>query len=504
MNIKINKNRNKFKKGTQTFLQNFILKSEIIELRDSMEINEDFIKDPIRYVIEEIKSLYLADNRPWIIGYSGGKDSTTVVELVFEAISEVPLHKRKKTIHITFSDTLVENPLIVPIIRDFLHYVDQKAKKNNLPFQTHIHKPKISDTFWVLLIGKGYPPPLQNFRWCTDRLKIRPSNEFIKNQVSKHGKVIILLGVRKEESISRQTSMEKHKIEQSKLRTHPYLNMAYIYSPIENFTFDLVWEYLLTREEEWLKINQLLYNLYAESSEEECPYVVDETTRPCGSSRFGCWVCTLVREDKSLKGFLNSDQLSDETKQILKKMINFRNNLLKYRSDREMRLKRRKTGHVYYVIRGNTKIKGLGPFTLEARKKILSELLEIQKEIENVQFKEVNFRLITDDELKYIRNIWINEGDWEDSLPKLYEDIIGKRPSWAIQDLSLFSNEDLKVLENLAFKYKIDVDIVKKLIAIEKKYLGYIVRPNITKEIKKLLFQDWISNSTDEGRKNVH
>lgn len=455
--------------------------------------------DPIRYAIEEIKQVYLKDNRPWIIGYSGGKDSTTVAELVFQALLEIPEKQRKKDIHITCSNTMVENPLIMPIIDEFMVLVSKLAQQFSLPIFTHIHKPKIEESFWVLLIGQGYPPPLQNFRWCTDRLKIKPSNEFILNQVSEHGEVVILLGVRKDESTSRQISIERNKIVDKLLRRHPYLSNACVYGPIEDFTFDVVWEYLLTNDERWLDFNKKLYDLYSDSSgEEECPYVVDETTRPCGNSRFGCWVCTLVTEDRSLKGFLDSNQLSDETKNILEKMISFRENLLKYRSNRDMRLKRRKTGHIYYIEKDGEKLKGLGPFTLKARKRILKELLMIQKEIKENKVVSINSSLIEDKELKLIRSIWIEEGEWEDKLPKIYKDVFGKKPDWVIEDLSLFEKEELDILDNISNEYNINVDVIKKLINIERKYLGYAVRTNIMKAIHKLLFQDWISKNTEE------
>ena len=53
-------------------------------------------KEDIRSVIEIIKELYLEDMIPWICGYSGGKDSTAVVQLVWYALQELPREKLKK------------------------------------------------------------------------------------------------------------------------------------------------------------------------------------------------------------------------------------------------------------------------------------------------------------------------------------------------------------------------------------------------------------------------
>ena len=49
-------------------------------------------------IFEEIRTVYLNDNRPWIIGFSGGKDSTCMVQLVWNALSSLPAEKLTKKI----------------------------------------------------------------------------------------------------------------------------------------------------------------------------------------------------------------------------------------------------------------------------------------------------------------------------------------------------------------------------------------------------------------------
>lgn len=68
-------------------------------------------KEDIRSVIETIKELYLEDMIPWICGYSGGKDSTAVVQLVWYALQELPQEKLKKTVHVISTDTLFFQPM---------------------------------------------------------------------------------------------------------------------------------------------------------------------------------------------------------------------------------------------------------------------------------------------------------------------------------------------------------------------------------------------------------
>ena len=133
-----------------------------------------FDKHSLKEIHKEIQDVYLADHRPWVIGYSGGKDSTTSLQLIFYAISELPLEKRNKTIHVISTDTLVETPLMADPIDNTLRRIATKAAEAKLPIVTHRLKPLITDSFWVNLIGKGYPAPSQRFRWCTARLKSSP------------------------------------------------------------------------------------------------------------------------------------------------------------------------------------------------------------------------------------------------------------------------------------------------------------------------------------------
>ena len=63
-------------------------------------------------IIQEMALVYRHDKRPWLIGYSGGKDSTAVVELVYKMLLELSPEQRKKKVYIVSSDTLIENPLI--------------------------------------------------------------------------------------------------------------------------------------------------------------------------------------------------------------------------------------------------------------------------------------------------------------------------------------------------------------------------------------------------------
>ena len=113
---------------------------------------------------EEIKNRYMgSDTRPWIVAYSGGKDSTLLTQLVFEAIKEVPPSKRKRKVYVLSSNTLVETPHVIDLVRKSIDQMNASAESLNLPIETHLVEPDLRDTFWVRVVGYGYPPPSRGF-----------------------------------------------------------------------------------------------------------------------------------------------------------------------------------------------------------------------------------------------------------------------------------------------------------------------------------------------------
>jgi DNA sulfur modification protein DndC len=246
---------------------------------------------------ESIRSLYLSDDTPWVIGYSGGKDSTAVVQLVWLALSELSGDERTKPIYVITTDTLVENPIVASWVTHSLEVMRQAADELHLPIKPRLITPDVTQTFWVNLIGKGYPAPRPRFRWCTERLKIKPSSRFIQEVANENGEVILLLGARKAESAVRAARLNAREKDGSNgLSPHPDLVNTLVLSPISNWTNDDVWTFLLRVQNPWGHSNKELMAMYRGATEDnECPVVVDTTTPSCGNSRFGCWVCTLSR-----------------------------------------------------------------------------------------------------------------------------------------------------------------------------------------------------------------
>lgn len=335
-----------------------------------------------RALSSEIQEVYLGDSIPWVIGFSGGKDSTTVLQMVFYALSELPKRKLSKEIHVLSNDTLVENPAIVKHVNKQLKKIETQGKTGLFKHKPELFNvvrvtPKLEDTFWVNLIGKGYPSPNRWFRWCTQRMKITPTSNYILNTVNKHGRAIIVLGTRKAESSNRAAAMEKYN-NGERLRKHTLPN-AFVYAPIADLSNHEVWSYLLQCPNPWDGSNRKLLALYKNAcSGGECPFVIETGTQSCGKSRFGCWVCTVVKRDKSMENFIdNGDKWMEE-------LLDFRNWLCDIRQQTNQ--------YVPKQFRSNVKF---GPFLLRTRQEILNKLLDMQKHLP--------VELITKGELHYLR-----------------------------------------------------------------------------------------------------
>jgi len=425
------------------------------------------LKKTVKLLIQEIQSLYLSDEIPWVVGYSGGKDSTAVVQLIWLALSDLNPAKRSKHVYLISTDTLVENPIVASWVEHSLSVMEKAAKKQRIPITTHRLTPTVNNSFWVNLLGRGYPAPRPKFRWCTERLKISPSNEFINHVVRENGEAIVVLGTRKAESATRARVMEK--LEVSRRRKHLSQNASLpnslVYSPIEEWSNDDVWVFLMQVANPWGYNNKDLLTLYQGASDGgECPLVVDTSTPSCGSSRFGCWVCTLVDQDKSMTAMIQND----EDKEWMLPLLEFRNEL-DLHNDRHLRDFRRMRGHVQ--IFHDKPIPG--PYKQHVREQWLKKVLEIQCWLRKKGPTSVrNIELITLKELHEIRRIWVVEKhELEDNLPRLYKEATGKQFSGTQLDENLVFGEDImRLLKDACKGNRLHYELIRELLDIEKNY----------------------------------
>ena len=341
-------------------------------------------------------------NIPWVVCFSGGKDSTLLLQMVFEIMQKLKTRSFCREVHIVANDTLVESPLVAKHLDKNLNAIKKYVKQKNWQNTIKVKKthPKSDQTFWVNLIGKGYASPTRIFRWCTNRLKIEPTSGYIKEQVDKNGQVIVLLGVRSAESSGRAATAAKYTVKDSHLHPHTSLKNCMVFRPILDLTNDELWAVLLQRKPPWGGSHRELITLYRNALGGECPIVTDISDAPsCGSKspRFGCWTCTVVNKDRSLEG------LVDAGFEDLEPLVDFRNYLAKIRTIKSMRMERRRNGALMKRKDGSI-IRG--PFTIRARKEILTRLEQLQTEIGS------SIRLISEEEKCRIKEIW-DEDKWQ-------------------------------------------------------------------------------------------
>ena len=529
-------------------------------------LNQGKLSQAIDEKIQEIQTAYLESNKPWVIGYSGGKDSTVITQLIWMAVDQLPrpeeflipnfkklkemkieeisiISKRlgfilsdtenkklmiesfqkntkemvksnestnkfsrtpssdgdifkenRNDIYVITTDTLVENPIVSSWVENSLESMKEAASENNLPIKPNLIKPALKDRFWINLIGRGYPSPRRGFRWCTDRLKIKPTNQFIKENVDEHGGVVLVLGVRSAESATRAKSVKKFAEEGGLFSKHQSLDGCMVYSPIADWSNDDVWLYLMKYKNPWNYDNEDLLNLYQGATEDnECPVVVDTSTQSCGSSRFGCWVCTLVTQDKSMNAMIMNDQEKEWMIPLLKfrEEIDFHqtDGIEKDRANREFT---RMKGQVSYYENKDKEIDTVpGPYKKTKRIDLLEKLLIAETHIES-QFKADGtgraVTLLTIEDLEEIRRIWIEEkNELEDVIPAMYEKIKGKPyHGKAYKHAPILNSSNLRLLESLCSEEK-EYELTRNLLVKEMKLKSKGIRRGFINELEKEL-----------------
>jgi len=225
----------------------------------------------IQHLENEIIDQYLYDEnptRPWIIGFSGGKDSTMLLQVVWNALKKIDPFLLRRRVYVVCNDTLVENPRIVKFINKTLNRIQKAATEKGIPLTVHQTMPNIENTFWVKLIGLGYPAP----------------------------------------------------------------NKFFVYAPIKDVLTTELWQYLNQVPPPWGGTHKELVTLYRNANSGDCPLVIDESTPSCGNSRFGCWTCTVVNKDKSMEGLIdNGEDWMQPLADIRNFLIETRDNPEKYR-----------------------------------------------------------------------------------------------------------------------------------------------------------------------------
>ena len=403
------------------------------------EIRSKSIEGAIAEIIDQYA---FADNteRPWIIGFSGGKDSTVLLTLVWIALRRIREdlpnpYQLRRPVHVVCNDTMVENPIIATYVEEVLSKIETSEREQNVPIFVKKTTPKLDESFWVNVIGRGYPVPNNTFRWCTDRLKIKPTSSFLFDQIDEKGEAIVLLGTRYEESATRARSMRKHEVKGNRLAKHATNINTYVYAPIKSLMLEEVWYVINSVPCPWGFDNKILFKIYSDASADdyECPTVV--TTKKhssCGQSRFGCWTCTVVKEDKSMTALIENGE------DWMAPLLKFRNELTEGRNISENRSSTRRNGMAALHEDGHN----FGNYEASYRAKLLRQLLEIQK---GVQETKPHITLITNQELIAIQVIWNRDGEFEYNISDIYKKVYDR-------DLSTNNMKSLGKMERRILK----------------------------------------------------
>jgi DNA sulfur modification protein DndC len=405
----------------------------------------------IQHIENEIIDQYLYDEnptRPWIIGFSGGKDSTMLLQVVWKALKKIEPALLQRKIYVVCNDTLVENPRIVKFINKTLKRIQKEANLHSFPITVEETTPRLEDSFWVRLIGLGYPAPNKFYRWCTERLKINPTTRLITEKISENGEAIILLGTRSDESSNRAASIKRHEVKGQRLRKHPLPN-AYVYTPIKDVSTNELWQYLNQVPPPWGGTHKELVTLYRNANSGDCPLVIDDSTPSCGNSRFGCWVCTVVNKDKSMEGLI------DNGEEWMQPLADIRNYLIETRDNPEIyREQRRRNGELKEGI--------WGPYKFETRVEILKRVLQAQKAIEASE----GIELITQQEMVLIQYHWFRDSFFRTKVSQIYNKIYKKQMDMSKHDEKHKVEEEL--LKKSCNNEMKDVLLIQDLLALQK------------------------------------
>ena len=286
-------------------------------------------------------------NKRWIVTYSGGKDSTALVVL---ALYVKALHP-DLDINVTYADTMMEIPQMVNVARRFLEALEKKY-----PAKVKIVYPDIEDTYWVRMIGRGYPPPGPRFRWCTPKIKIKPSRKFHDD------KGLFITGMRIGESQQRDIRLKNSCLagDSSECGSDAWAqqNGIDVAAPLINWTAQDVWYFLMKPAATVVPEVQYVVDLYGNTA-----------------MRFGCWMCTVVMKDRTMIALAKS---GDER---VKKLLAFREWIVEESKKTENR----------YLRNDGKK----GRLQIQFRERILNEVIRLQQ--------DVNIPIITQKEIDEIR-----------------------------------------------------------------------------------------------------
>lgn len=364
----------------------------------------------------------------WIIAYSGGKDSSTVVTLIVTLI-EMGLLPRPLSITVMYADTRAELPPLQAAARAMM------ARLRAMGITViEVCAPK-DERFFVYMFGRGVPPPSNTFRWCTPQIKVEPMTVAIREHLAGlGGRALTLTGVRRGESKARDDrinlSCSRNGAEcgQGWLQTDLPGELSDTFAPIDHWTLCMVWD--------WLKVFAPMPEFGAWPTAMIADgYGGDEDMRT------GCVGCNLISHDGALASVLKLPGWNH-----LMPLLGLKRLYLELKKERH---RKRQPGFQYRKdgsLQSNQQ--RMGPLTFEARLMGLDRVLAMQAEINHTadRLGREGIVLIDEEEQARIRELialktwpngWTGEEPnadvWLDSVyndgsvqPILFREMVGQ------------------------------------------------------------------------------
>lgn len=340
--------------------------------------------------IGETLKAYTDDSMPgpWVAAYSGGKDSTVALDIVARSLMLLKKSNPealKREVYLTTANTGLDF-VTDPLKQSELLKIESLIKREDLPIKIVEVQAPLEKSFMYLVVGRGYPLPKSRMnRWCTERLKIEPSQKAHKDI----NPVLTVTGVRMSESAERRKNIENRQV--SEFRSNTEL------MPIVNFTLDDVWSYLVREGMAWgdaEELGQLYKDATGECGLRQRKAGADEKNDdPCGA-RTGCIICPVVKIDKSSQEFAKSHPW-------LQPYVDLRNLMIDMYKDPRNKAGRMRDGRVLEY--------GKGTFTIKARMALYEAVRRAEKDNEELALRHgaKPQKLIYSEQLdEMIRNQW--------------------------------------------------------------------------------------------------
>lgn len=321
----------------------------------------------------------------WVIGFSGGKDSTAALKIFLQGA--LLGGKKDARITIIYCDTGVENPELDFFAKRTLANLALELPKEFPNASVKLLQAPIKERFFVRIIGRGYAPPSNRFRWCTKGLRIRPVERYLSTTGMD---AAVVLGLRFGESTQRDRSLKAADGAEFVWQKQREGTRRDLFLPVIDFDLEWIWAAVQAIAYPSSIDAFALEELYRGASE-ECPMIRSPLSPPCASGRFGCWTCTVVRRDKSAENMIRQGRVG------LQPYLDFRNWLQDFRSVEGMRWSVRRNG-----------APGPGPFTVYARK-------IIKREIELLE-AVVDREVLSHQEVHAIHDLWLEDREAERQL----------------------------------------------------------------------------------------